>query len=86
LRTGLEVLAARGISSLIVEGGAKLHGAFWDAGLVDRVQMYVATCVLGDEGVAWIAEEVMSSARISARAARPVGDDVLLEGYVHGAD
>jgi len=86
LRTSVEALTERGIGSLILEGGPELHAAFWDAGLVDRVQMYVAPCVLGKDGVGWIADEVMSSARVSGRTAWPVGNDVLLEGYVHGTD
>jgi len=82
----LEALAARGVSSIVIEGGAVLHRAFWDAEVVDRVQMYVAECVLGDDGVNWLPEAVMSAARITARSARPIGNDVLLEAYVHGVD
>jgi diaminohydroxyphosphoribosylaminopyrimidine deaminase/5-amino-6-(5-phosphoribosylamino)uracil reductase len=82
----LEALAARGVSSLLVEGGAMLHRAFWDADVVDRVQMYVADSVIGDEGVDWLPAPVMSSARITARSARPIGNDVLLEAHVHGVD
>jgi diaminohydroxyphosphoribosylaminopyrimidine deaminase/5-amino-6-(5-phosphoribosylamino)uracil reductase len=82
----LDPLAARGVSSLLVEGGVALHRAFWDAGVVDRVQMYVAGTVIGDDGVAWLPEPVMSSARVAARAARPVGNDVLLEAHVHRVD
>lgn len=82
----LEALAGLGLSSLIVEGGAALHNAFWDGGAVDRVQMYVADRVLGPAGMDWIEGPVMSSARTSARRARPIGNDVLLEAYVHRPD
>jgi diaminohydroxyphosphoribosylaminopyrimidine deaminase / 5-amino-6-(5-phosphoribosylamino)uracil reductase len=85
IRDSLSALADRGVSSLVVEGGARLHQAFWDAGTVDRVQMYVTQHVLGGTGVGWLPGPVLSSDRIGRRAARPVGDDVLLEGYVHGA-
>ena len=84
IRDSLQALGGRGISSLVVEGGARLHQAFWDAGVVDRVQMYVTGHVLGDRGVHWIAGPVLSSERIGHRRARPVGSDILLEGYVHG--
>ena len=30
------------LTSVILEGGPTVHRAFWDHGLVDRVQMYVA--------------------------------------------
>ena len=85
IRQSLQELGRRGISSIVVEGGARLHQAFWDAGVVDRVQMYVTDHVLGDGGVNWLQAPVLSSARITRRTARPLGSDILLEGYVHGA-
>ncbi len=84
-RESLHELARRGISSMTVEGGSRLHAAFWDGGLVDRVQMYVADATLGADGVEWIAAPVMSSDRMARRTARPIGNDMLLEGYVHRA-
>ena len=86
LRESLEALAVRGVSSMVVEGGAELHRAFWDAGLVDRVQIYVTERVLGDGGVPWIPGAVMAATDPGSRTARPVGRDTLLEGYVHRAD
>ena len=85
LRSTLERLTAGGIQSLMVEGGTHLHRAFWDAGAVDRVQIYVAPCELGPAGWPWMAEPVIAAERIAQRWARPVGDDVLIEAYVHGA-
>jgi diaminohydroxyphosphoribosylaminopyrimidine deaminase/5-amino-6-(5-phosphoribosylamino)uracil reductase len=43
----LAELGERGVVSLWVEGGARVAGAFWDAGLVDRVVAYVAPAFLG---------------------------------------
>ncbi|MCA1563615.1 MAG: bifunctional diaminohydroxyphosphoribosylaminopyrimidine deaminase/5-amino-6-(5-phosphoribosylamino)uracil reductase RibD, partial [Acidobacteria bacterium] len=43
LTDALERLAARGIASLLVEGGATLHAAFCRARLVDRVQVIAFT-------------------------------------------
>jgi riboflavin biosynthesis pyrimidine reductase len=40
-------LAGQGIQSLIIEGGAAVHAAAWDAGIVDYVQLYVAPVWLG---------------------------------------
>jgi diaminohydroxyphosphoribosylaminopyrimidine deaminase / 5-amino-6-(5-phosphoribosylamino)uracil reductase len=78
-------LATLGFRSLILEGGARLHRSFWDAGLVDRVQMYVAPREIGPAGLPWIEERVVSAARIVERGVMPVGDDVFIEAYVHGA-
>ena len=40
-------LGRRGVMSLLVEGGATVHGAFLAAGLVDRVTVYVAPLLVG---------------------------------------
>lgn len=82
----VQALGAVGISSLVVEGGPALHGAFWDAGLVDRVQIFVAPRRIGEAGVPWLGDRVMNSPAIVWRSARQLGEDVLLEGYVHRAD
>ncbi|OWV88651.1 bifunctional diaminohydroxyphosphoribosylaminopyrimidine deaminase/5-amino-6-(5-phosphoribosylamino)uracil reductase [Rhizobium sp. R635] len=47
----LPALATRGISSLLVEGGAKTARLFLDAGLVDRIQLYQAPLVVGEGGI-----------------------------------
>jgi diaminohydroxyphosphoribosylaminopyrimidine deaminase / 5-amino-6-(5-phosphoribosylamino)uracil reductase len=83
----LRALAAREVTSLVVEGGARLHAAFWDAEAVDRVQIYVTPHQLGEGAVKWLDAPVMSSPRIRQRGALPLeAGDVLLEGYVHGFD
>lgn len=87
LRPSLEALSARGVTSLVVEGGTRLHAAFWDANLVDRVQIYVGREPLGDAGMPWVERAVLSSGRVVEQTAVPVGEgDTLLEGHVHGAD
>jgi diaminohydroxyphosphoribosylaminopyrimidine deaminase/5-amino-6-(5-phosphoribosylamino)uracil reductase len=43
----LETLGARGCISLLAEGGAEVHGALFDAGLVDRVVAFIAPRVIG---------------------------------------
>ncbi|EJJ27964.1 bifunctional diaminohydroxyphosphoribosylaminopyrimidine deaminase/5-amino-6-(5-phosphoribosylamino)uracil reductase RibD [Rhizobium sp. CF142] len=47
----LPALATRGISSLLVEGGAKTAKLFLEAGLVDRIQLYQAPVVIGEGGI-----------------------------------
>ena len=83
----LRGLAARNVRSLILEGGPTLHGAFWNAGVVDRVQMYVSPQVLGDSGVTWSDTPGLANVSVlSERSVRLLGDDVLIEGYVHRPD
>ena len=43
----VQALAERGITSLLVEGGSAIHGAFFDAGLADRVCAFVAPKLIG---------------------------------------
>ena len=82
----LQALGTTGVTSLIVEGGPVLHRAFWDAGLVDRVQIYVTPHTLGPGGVPWIDDPVIGSPSIARRQSWTLGDDVLIEGYVHRTD
>lgn len=48
----LEDLAAQGISTLLVEGGAKTARAFLDEGLVDRIVLFEGELVIGAGGIA----------------------------------
>ena len=48
----LAALATRGISSLLVEGGARTARSFLDAGLVDRVLVFSGAATIGKDGVA----------------------------------
>jgi diaminohydroxyphosphoribosylaminopyrimidine deaminase / 5-amino-6-(5-phosphoribosylamino)uracil reductase len=80
----LACLGACGISSLLLEGGAVLHAAAWDAGLVDFARLYITPRVLGNDGVPLLNGRRFASAELIDRRIEPIGEDVLLEGYVHG--
>lgn len=82
-RAALRELSARGIQSLLVEGGAQLHHAAWDARVVDRVQLYIAPMTLGAGGVAFLDGTAFSTADLDNLTVTPMGPDVLLDGYVH---
>lgn len=47
----LAALATRGVSSLVVEGGAKTAQQFLNDGLIDRILLFTAPLALGEEGV-----------------------------------
>jgi diaminohydroxyphosphoribosylaminopyrimidine deaminase/5-amino-6-(5-phosphoribosylamino)uracil reductase len=86
LRTGpledeLRALAAEGVQSLLLEGGPTLAAAFFAADLVDKVIVFVAPTLAG-EGPPLVAQ-LAAPLRLIRFAARSVGDDVLLTGYVH---
>lgn len=46
----MEALRRRGVTSLLVEGGAAVHGAFVDRDLVDELVFFVAPILLGGNG------------------------------------
>jgi diaminohydroxyphosphoribosylaminopyrimidine deaminase/5-amino-6-(5-phosphoribosylamino)uracil reductase len=48
----VRTLAARGVTSVLVEGGARVAGDWLRAGLVDRIVWFVAPSLLGADGVA----------------------------------
>jgi diaminohydroxyphosphoribosylaminopyrimidine deaminase/5-amino-6-(5-phosphoribosylamino)uracil reductase len=77
-------LGRLGITSLLLEGGAKLHEAAWNEGVVDLVRLYVAPRALGASGVPFLDGRRLSTALLAHRRVRPLGPDVLIEGYVHG--
>jgi diaminohydroxyphosphoribosylaminopyrimidine deaminase/5-amino-6-(5-phosphoribosylamino)uracil reductase len=81
LRDELEALAAEGAQSLLLEGGPTLAGAFLAEGLVDKVLVFVAPTLAG-AGPAAVAG-LDSPATLRRLTARPVGQDLLLSGYVN---
>jgi len=50
----LALLAERGITRLLVEGGREVATAFVRAGLVDRLVLFQAPILLGDDGVSFM--------------------------------
>jgi diaminohydroxyphosphoribosylaminopyrimidine deaminase/5-amino-6-(5-phosphoribosylamino)uracil reductase len=76
-------LAGKGIAHLLVEGGAEVHRSFLEAGLVDRVVVFLAPKILGG-GKDWLAGEgplrMADALRLERIEVRRVGDDVLVAG------
>ena len=83
LNQTLEKLSALGIKTLMVEGGAALHGSFVDANAVDRVAAFIApliigghaakTCI-GGRGIASLSDALV----LSPMECTPVGSDLLV--------
>jgi len=86
LRTGgledeLAALAAEGVQSLLLEGGPTLAEGFLRADLVDKVLLFVASRIAGS-GPSF-APDLPAPVELRRLTAEPVGDDLLLSGYVH---
>ena len=78
----LRALAAEGVQSLLLEGGPTLAGAFLDAALIDKLLVFVAPVLAGGDGP-HLLPRLRSVLDLSRLSARLVGEDVLLEAYVH---
>ena len=78
-------LAKLEITSLLLEGGTMVHRAAWSAGVVDRVQRYVAPVTLGPTRVSWLDDDMSMSGLRDVRV-KAFGPDVLIEGYVQRVD
>ena len=71
------------LTSLVLEGGAALHGAALRAGIVDQVHAYITPHVLGPSGEKWLNPGCLSLGQLQDRRATWLGDDVLVEGHVY---
>lgn len=83
----LAALGDRGVTTLLVEGGAHIHGSFFAAGLVHKVVSYVAPVIIGGAAapgpVAGRGALTMDQAlRLANTRVERLGADVLIEGYV----
>src|SRR5450631_2162304 len=47
VRSGLDQLATEGVTSVLLEGGPHLAGAFLDAGEIDEIRLFLAPLLLG---------------------------------------
>jgi diaminohydroxyphosphoribosylaminopyrimidine deaminase/5-amino-6-(5-phosphoribosylamino)uracil reductase len=82
LEDELAALAREGVQSLLLEGGPTLAGAFLEAGLVDKLAVFVAPVVAGGDGPEFL-PRLGSPCPLSHMSAAVVGRDVLLQAYVH---
>jgi diaminohydroxyphosphoribosylaminopyrimidine deaminase/5-amino-6-(5-phosphoribosylamino)uracil reductase len=83
LESGLCRLAELGVQSVLVEGGASLQQAAWEAGMIDEVRLFVAPDPLGPAGVPLLPGRGLLVPALSDVKTIVVGPDVLITGYVH---
>jgi diaminohydroxyphosphoribosylaminopyrimidine deaminase / 5-amino-6-(5-phosphoribosylamino)uracil reductase len=83
VRSGLDQLGALGVSSVLLEGGPHLAGAFLDAGEIDEIRLFLAPLLLGGstardplegQGV----ERISEALRALTMDWRSVGGDLLI--------
>jgi diaminohydroxyphosphoribosylaminopyrimidine deaminase/5-amino-6-(5-phosphoribosylamino)uracil reductase len=81
LEDELRALSQEGVQTLLLEGGATLAASFFAADLIDKLLVFVAPTLAGD-GPAVVAG-LASPVALRRLRSEQVGDDVLLEAYVH---
>jgi diaminohydroxyphosphoribosylaminopyrimidine deaminase / 5-amino-6-(5-phosphoribosylamino)uracil reductase len=77
----LEALGVEGVQSLLLEGGPTLAAAFLDAGLVDKLLVFLAPRLSG-EGEGMVAG-LPRPLELSRMDAREIGEDVLVQAYLN---
>jgi diaminohydroxyphosphoribosylaminopyrimidine deaminase/5-amino-6-(5-phosphoribosylamino)uracil reductase len=87
VRSALDQLGSAGVTSILLEGGPHLAGAFLDAGEIDEIRLFLAPLVLGGrtardplegEGVDAIADAV----RALTLECERIGEDVLVSARI----
>lgn len=82
----LAELAAREVRGMLVEGGGEVHAAFVEAGLVDRVAIFVAPLLLGGREATPVVggrgTDLKSALRLGPLELTRLGDDLLIEADV----
>ena len=78
----LTSLGAKGLTSLLLEGGAGVWSGFLSEGLVQRLHFFQSMNVTGKSGLSWSRGLDDSVPGPSASRVRitPLGDDILIEG------
>jgi diaminohydroxyphosphoribosylaminopyrimidine deaminase / 5-amino-6-(5-phosphoribosylamino)uracil reductase len=87
VRSGLDQLGSLGVTSVLLEGGPHLAGAFLDAGEIDEIRLFLAPLLLGGsaardplegEGV----ERISEALRAITFDCESIGEDLLITARV----
>ena len=83
----MKILGGRGIASVLIEGGAGVHGSAFTAQIVDKVAWFIAPKIIGGRdapgpvgglGV----DNPSEAAELERVMVRHLGPDLLVEGYL----
>jgi diaminohydroxyphosphoribosylaminopyrimidine deaminase/5-amino-6-(5-phosphoribosylamino)uracil reductase len=78
-------LGRRQMSSILVEGGSKVHASFLGRGMVDQVNLFFGPLFIGGDGIPVAStlglDTVEQARRLKDVSSRRFDDDVMIEGY-----
>ncbi|MBU0701747.1 bifunctional diaminohydroxyphosphoribosylaminopyrimidine deaminase/5-amino-6-(5-phosphoribosylamino)uracil reductase RibD [bacterium] len=70
------------ITSVIVEGGARINASFLSSGVVDKMALFISPQIFGKMDYLSVVEGLDAAIRLNNICVKRVGDDVLIEGDV----
>lgn len=86
LREVLTILGSRQITSVLVEGGAEVHGALLRERLYDFAYLFIAPLFAGEEGVSLVsgyrADNKVAAVSLVQPTSTRLGDDILVSGQI----
>lgn len=87
LKALMHTLGRMNITSLLIEGGSRVHGSALQSGIVDKVYMFLAPKLCGgNDGVPICCglgpERMKEAVQLEEISTRRFGDDVMIRGYV----
>lgn len=87
VRSALEQLGAANVTSILLEGGPHLAGAFFDAGEVDEIRLFLAPLVLGGRAARDVVEgegvdAIAGATRALTMDCERIGEDLMISAMV----
>ncbi|MEK4946519.1 bifunctional diaminohydroxyphosphoribosylaminopyrimidine deaminase/5-amino-6-(5-phosphoribosylamino)uracil reductase RibD [Carnobacterium sp. FSL W8-0810] len=87
LRELMKVIGAKGIDSILLEGGANLNFSALEEGIVDKIQSYIAPKIIGGKEAKTAVEgagiQLLKNAfKIDRMTPVMVGEDLFVESYI----
>ncbi|MBU0730494.1 MAG: bifunctional diaminohydroxyphosphoribosylaminopyrimidine deaminase/5-amino-6-(5-phosphoribosylamino)uracil reductase RibD [Proteobacteria bacterium] len=83
----LEILGSQQLTSVLVEGGSKVHGSFLRADLIDQALIFLAPILIGSDGIPLIdtmgLQSVQNARRFKTIRTRRFGDDIMIDALVN---
>lgn len=89
LSAAMRQLGSRGIQSILLEGGGRLHHSALHAGIVDRLCVFIAPLLLGGSGLPLFCGQgvtnLQDAFRLRQLHVERYGDDLLLDGELESS-
>jgi diaminohydroxyphosphoribosylaminopyrimidine deaminase / 5-amino-6-(5-phosphoribosylamino)uracil reductase len=80
----LDELGRRQMTNVLVEGGAKVLGALFDAGAIDEVHVFIAPKLVGGAGPGPVAGRGLPEMNLASRLIRYTIEQLGGDAYIHG--